>query len=157
MKWRAPLITASGDANRYILAHPVEQSTWCGQVSIFLFIHQRMYSRGQCMNLISSPKRCKYALLKAQLRYQGRYQIWLPSWVPYSRFSSALTSVTPIIITITTADGTIHQWNPAHENAQIQTIDSLQHKNVKSIACGTYHAAALTRDGQLYTWYRYRS
>ncbi len=48
-------------------------------------------------------------------------------------------------------NGDVYTWQPGQNEPQ--KVDGLANKGLKAIACGTYHFAVLTLDGQVYTWY----
>lgn len=48
-------------------------------------------------------------------------------------------------------NGDIYTWVPGQTDPK--RVEGLENKGVKSIACGHYHYAAITHNGQLYTWY----
>jgi alpha-tubulin suppressor-like RCC1 family protein len=49
------------------------------------------------------------------------------------------------------AGGDLFTWEPS--TGEPTKVEGLENKGVKSIAAGSYHMAAVTNDGQLYTWY----
>lgn len=49
------------------------------------------------------------------------------------------------------AGGDLFTWEPS--TSEPTKVEGLENKGIKSIAAGSYHMAAVTNDGQLYTWY----